>query len=79
MDVRALGLAGLAERCRQETQKYRRHEDYSGEFCYEIFRRATKMKGIPAWAPGRVAFKAAPAEAKRMRSINGSPRASAAA
>src|ERR1700730_1353806 len=50
MDVRALGLAGLAERCRQETQKYRRHEDVSGEFCYEIFRRATCDRDEAAWS-----------------------------
>ncbi len=50
MDVRALGLAGLADLCRQETQKYRRHEEFSGEYCYEIFRRATCDRDEVAWS-----------------------------
>jgi DNA-directed RNA polymerase specialized sigma24 family protein len=50
MDVQGMALAGLADRCRQETQKYRRREAFREEFCYEIFRRAICDRDGDAWS-----------------------------
>jgi DNA-directed RNA polymerase specialized sigma24 family protein len=50
MDVRGMTLAGLTDRCRQETQKYHRREEFREEFCYEIFRRAICDRDGDAWS-----------------------------
>jgi DNA-directed RNA polymerase specialized sigma24 family protein len=50
MDVRILALSGLAERCRQETQKYHHRQEFREEFCYEIFRRAICDGDGDAWS-----------------------------
>jgi DNA-directed RNA polymerase specialized sigma24 family protein len=50
MDVQGMALAGLADRCRQETQKYHRREAFREEFCYEIFRRAICERDGDAWS-----------------------------
>jgi DNA-directed RNA polymerase specialized sigma24 family protein len=50
MDVRGMALAGLADQCRQETQKYHRRQEFREEFCYEIFRRAICERDGDAWS-----------------------------
>jgi DNA-directed RNA polymerase specialized sigma24 family protein len=45
-----MALPGLADLCRQETQKFRRREAFRDEFCYEIFRRAVCDRNSEAWS-----------------------------
>jgi hypothetical protein len=42
-------LAVLAARCREETEKFLRHEEAHDAYCFEVFRRAIFDRDEPAW------------------------------
>jgi predicted nucleic acid-binding protein len=44
-----LSVAGLAHRCRQETERFYRRLRYDERFCFELFRRAILQCSEQAW------------------------------
>lgn len=44
-----LTVAGLAHRCRQETERFYRRLQYDERFCFELFRRAILQRSEQAW------------------------------
>lgn len=49
LDPRTLGLEEIASRCAQETQRFRRGEQYDPRFGFELFRRAFVLRDERAW------------------------------
>lgn len=48
-DLDALTLAGVAHRCRQETERFFRRIEADARACFELFRRAVVEKDEAAW------------------------------
>ena len=44
-----VALAGLAHRCRQESERYFQHQPFDPRYCYELFRRALVERVERAW------------------------------
>ncbi len=44
-----LSFAGLAHRCRQETERFYRRVPYDERYCFELFRRAILRRDQSAW------------------------------
>ena len=49
LDLRRLPVAGLAQRCAQETERFFKRQTYDPRFCYELFRRALEDRNEQAW------------------------------
>lgn len=49
-EMRSLALAGIAHRCRQESERYFRRQSHDPTYCYELFRRAILDRSDAAWA-----------------------------
>ncbi len=49
MDMRLIPLAELAATCREETDRFLRHEPSRDDYCFEIFRRAVCDRAPQAW------------------------------
>lgn len=49
MNVRALSVADLARRCREETLRFLRGEDREDAYCFELFGRAIAERETDAW------------------------------
>ena len=48
-DLRLLSLAGVAQRCAQETDLFFRRQANDPRFCFELFRRAIQDRNQRAW------------------------------
>jgi RNA polymerase sigma factor (sigma-70 family) len=46
---RDLGIAPLCDRCRAETERYRRGEAHDDRYCYELIRRAIELRDDHCW------------------------------
>ena len=47
--VAALTLAGLAQRCAEETRRWTQRLEATSQYCYELFRRAIALHDQEAW------------------------------
>jgi len=48
-DVSALTLAGLSQRCAEETRRWTQRLEATLQYCYELFRRAIALHDQEAW------------------------------
>lgn len=48
-DLHSLTLAGIAQRCAQETELFFQRKSYDPRYCFELFRRAIKERNQRAW------------------------------
>ena len=48
-DPQHLTLEEIAQRCAQETKRYRQGESYDPQYCFELFRRAILERDQSAW------------------------------
>ena len=49
IDLRMLTLAGIAHRCRRETERFFQSQDHDPQYCFELFRRAIVERSQRAW------------------------------
>jgi hypothetical protein len=48
-EISRLVVDELAQKCRQETNNYFRHQDHDDRYCFELFRRAIQKQDKYAW------------------------------
>jgi len=48
-ELQRLTLAGVAQRCAQETERFFQRQRYDAQYCFELFRRAIRDANQRAW------------------------------